>query len=298
MISQKDELELGKNEWSIRVCDKLLPVIKDHIQEIFESTKMIAMETRQMKDYLKSFMQALKGIKTWNASTIEEVRKKTLAAVQCPCFEDMLTATFIAQIKVLSTVRCNPKPRKIDIQFPSIDLFIHKVYTDCAGCIYYHAYLYNINDTPLQRMKNSANISQLLTETIKKTIRDFIPIEQLLRSYLENSKESFEEVTEIREVIAEDPPLPPAPLAVETTNQPYIPTSQQPTFYSPDPPAPSQIQQPPLYAPVPQPQPQLVPTPSLVAAPAPALVAAPASALGIDSLLSLNDVLDVSTDMF
>jgi hypothetical protein len=89
--------------------------------------------------------------------------------------------------------------KKIDIDIPKIDDFIHKIYINSARKLYQNVYLFEKFIPPLQIQKNNRELEIIVNECILNTIRENIPVDNILRAYLD---ETIEE--EIEEDIKEE----------------------------------------------------------------------------------------------
>ena len=98
---------------------------------------------------------------------------------------------------------CRSKTEKIDITIPKLNEFIHNVYIHTARKLYKSIYLFELNIPPLQKQKYNREFEILIQESILNAIRDSIPIESILRAYMDESIE--EQVTEeIKEEVIMD----------------------------------------------------------------------------------------------
>jgi hypothetical protein len=106
-------------------------------------------------------------------------------------------------------MRVGQKQKKIDITIPKLDDFIHKTYINVARKIYKNIYLFELDIPPLQAQKNNREIEIIVQECVINTIRDSIPVETILKAYMDETVE--EDVTEeikediIEEKITEEP---------------------------------------------------------------------------------------------
>jgi len=101
-------------------------------------------------------------------------------------------------------MRVGTKQKKINIDVPNLDTFIHKAYINTARKLYNNVYLYE-SAAPLQVQKNHRELEIIIQEYILNTIRESIPVETILRAYMDETME--EEVTEEikEEVIVPEP---------------------------------------------------------------------------------------------
>jgi hypothetical protein len=96
------------------------------------------------------------------------------------------------------------KQKKIDINIPKLDDFIHKIYINGARKIYKNIYLFEINIPPLQVQKHNRELEIIVQECILNTVRESIPVESILRAYMDETVEE-DVVEEIKEQEIEDP---------------------------------------------------------------------------------------------
>ncbi len=102
-------------------------------------------------------------------------------------------------------MRVGNKQKKIDINIPSLNDFIHKAYINTARKLYKNIYLYEKNITPLQIQKHNREIELIVREEILNSIRENIPVEDILKVYLDETIEEDIQVEEKEEIISTDP---------------------------------------------------------------------------------------------
>jgi hypothetical protein len=99
-------------------------------------------------------------------------------------------------------MRVGQKQKKIDINIPKLDDFIHKAYINVARKIYKNVYLFELNSPPLQVQRHNRELETIVQECILNAVRESIPIEHILKAYMD---ETVEEVVteEIKEQVVE-----------------------------------------------------------------------------------------------
>ena len=98
--------------------------------------------------------------------------------------------------------------RKIDIDIPKLNVFIHKTYINIARKLYKNIYLFDQDSSPLQKQKNNREFEIIIRECIVDTIRSSIPTDRILRAYMsEKMEEEIEEETQKEEVKKELAPI-------------------------------------------------------------------------------------------
>lgn len=187
-------LNESRNEWCSRLVSIFTPLVIEGFRSIFNESWKMCVDNDEISKYLMTFQNLLVRIPKWNATIIEEERKRIIERSSCNYLEDLITCVHIIQLKVLTSIRVGNKQKKIDISIPKLDNFIHKVYIHSARKIYSNVYLFEKGVTPLQLQKNNRELELLIQESIMITIRDSIPTESIIRAYLDESVEQEEEV--------------------------------------------------------------------------------------------------------
>ena len=197
-------LHESKNEWSSRLVTILTPLLIDGYKYILEEAIHLCKENDEMEKYLMTFQNFISRIPKWNPSIIENETKRMREKSGCVYLEDLITCVHIIQLKILTAMRVGQKQKKIDINIPKLDDFIHKVYINGARKLYKNIYLFEIKVTPLQAQKNNREIEILIQESILNTIRESIPVENILKAYMDETVEE-DVVEEVKEEIIEEP---------------------------------------------------------------------------------------------
>ena len=196
-------LHESKNEWCARLITLLTPLIVDGYKSILDEAINLCKTNDEMDKYLMTFQNFISRIPKWNPSIIETERKRICDKSGCVYLEDLITCVHIIQLKILTAMRVGQKQKKIDINIPKLDDFIHKVYINVARKIYRNVYLFEQDLLPLQIQKHNRELEILIQEGILNTIRDSIPVEAILKQYMEQTIEE-DVVEEIKEQIVED----------------------------------------------------------------------------------------------
>lgn len=179
----------SKNEWCARLVSLLTHHIVIGMDSIFKEALTICINEKEENKYLMTFQNLLCAIPNWNPTIIEQETKRIETNSGCTYLEDLITCVHIIQLKALTCIRVGQKSKKIDINIPSVNTFIHTIYINVARKLYTNVYLYEKDLYPLQIQKNKHEIEFLVKEAILLTIRDNIPVEKILQSYMEESEE-------------------------------------------------------------------------------------------------------------
>jgi hypothetical protein len=197
-------LHESRNEWTSRLVTILTPLIIEGLKSIFDEANKLCKENGENAKYLLTFQNFISRVPHWNASIIETERKRICERSGCSYLQDLITCTHIIQLKLLTAIRAGNKQKKIDIVIPKLDDFIHKTYIHVARKIYKNVYLFEIGIPPLQTQKNNRELEIIIQECILNSIRESIPVEAILRAYMDESVEE-EVIEEVKEQVIEDP---------------------------------------------------------------------------------------------
>ena len=200
-------LSESKNEWCSRLVDTLTPAIIEGLRSIYNESLKLCIESDEEEKYLMTFQTFLSRIPQWNENIIQAERERIEKSSNCSYLEELITCVHIIQLKALTCVRVGQKQKKIDIDIPSKDAFIHKIYINSARKIYTNIYLFEKDIEPLQIQKNGRELELIIKECILTSIRDTMPVDKILMAYIEETNEDeviVEEKIINQEVIVED----------------------------------------------------------------------------------------------
>ena len=196
----------SKNEWSIILMNYLTPHIVDGFRSIFNESVQLCTENDEEEKYLMTFQNLLARIPKWNQSIIDTEKKRIVELCNCSYLEDILTCVHIIQLKILSCVRVGSETKKVSIDIPDFSVFIHQAYTNIARKLYSNIYLFEIDIQPLETQKRNREFEHIVQTCIMNTIRDRIPIETLLRQYIDETQEV--ETTKVEKIVEKPAPVP------------------------------------------------------------------------------------------
>jgi hypothetical protein len=197
-------LHESKNEWGSRLITILTPLVIEGYKSILDESIKLCKDNREDDKYLMTFQNLISRIPKWNSQIIESERKRICNKSGCNYLEDLVTCVHIIQLKILTAMRVGQKQKKIDINVPKLDDFIHKTYINVARKVYKNVYLFEISIPPLQIQKNYRELEIIVQECILNTLRESIPVEAILKAYMDETIEE-DVVEEIKEQITEEP---------------------------------------------------------------------------------------------
>ena len=173
-------------------------------KSILDESIKLCKENNERDKYLMTFQNLVSRIPKWNTQIIETERKRICDKSGCNYLEELITCVHIIQLKILSSMRVGQKQKKIDINIPKMDEFVHKTYINVARKVYKNVYLFEVGIQPLQIQKNYREIEIIVQECILNTVRESIPVEANLKAYMDETVEE-DVVEEVSEQITEEP---------------------------------------------------------------------------------------------
>ena len=197
-------LHESKNEWGARLLTILTPLIVEGLKSIFDESYNLCKSNNEHDKYLMTFQNFISRIPNWNVNVIEQETKRIIEKSHCGYLEELITCVHIIQLKLLTSMRVGQKQKKIDISIPKLSDFIHKTYINVARKIYKNVYLFENKIPPLQIQKNNRELEIIIQECILNTIRDSIPIENILKAYMDETVEE-DVIEDIKEEIIHQP---------------------------------------------------------------------------------------------
>jgi len=195
----------SKNEWSILLINLITSHIIDGFRSIFNEAIQLCQTNDEPDKYLMTYQNLLSRIPNWNQTIIQTEKDRIIAKSKCSYLEDLITCVHIIQLKLLSCVRVGSENKKINIDIPDFTFFLHKIYINIARKLYSNIYLFEIDITPLEQQRRNREFELLVQTSIMNTIRDNLPVENLLRQYIDETQEV--NVNKV-ETVVENKPLP------------------------------------------------------------------------------------------
>jgi hypothetical protein len=164
-----------KNEYIEHLQDILSIPIAKKVQELFNDKKS-----------LKEFQSELVLIKKWNNNIVKDEYKRIIKITKCKYFENLIKIIIITSIKI-KIYEYKDYFDNIKIKIPEPEDFLHKCYINVSLYCWKNAYLFNKKNIRDSEIQNNLNIiEENIRYIIKKTLRDYIPINDILEQIQNN----------------------------------------------------------------------------------------------------------------
>ena len=197
-------LNESRNEWCARLVNILAPMMAEGFRSIFDEAWKLCEQNNETGKYLMTFQNFLSRVPKWNATIIEQETRRIVDRSGCGYLADLVTCVHIIQLKSLTCMRVGSKQKKVDIDIPQLNDFIHKVYVHCARKLYTNVYLFERGIPPLTIQKNMRETEIIIKECILDSIRESIPLELILKTYMDETIEDHTEIKMKEEIVSQE----------------------------------------------------------------------------------------------
>jgi len=167
----------AERKFMIKLCNAMTPVMIDAFYDMYKK----AIEVSKGRQTLIHYQTLLQEVPHWNNTIVKQHADAIIKS--CSMFPNLLAAVFVISVKIMSAVRISSDSKKINIKLPSNDVFVHSCYIAAAKSLYEDPYVVvdKMSDQD-RRVKMGARF----TDLIKEVVDDFIPVQQILDTYIPN----------------------------------------------------------------------------------------------------------------
>jgi len=194
----------SRNEFTARLVNILTPHVIEGVRSIFDEAWKLCADNDEESKYLMTFQNFLSRVPKWNATIIEQECTRIKERSSCNYIEELIACVHVVQLKSLTCMRVGMKNKKVNVDVPKATDFVHNVYINVARKLYTNVYLFERNVHSLQAQRNRREIEIIVQECIMNAMRDTIPIEKLLKIYMDPTIEEDVEISETTNVISRE----------------------------------------------------------------------------------------------
>lgn len=168
----------AKKEYLGQLCKLMCPVMIEAFHQMYTEASKISKGRKVLLQYQK----LLKEVPNWNDHIVKQNTDD--ASRTCGWFSDLLAAVFVSFVKILSSVRLKTDNKKISIKLPTNELFVHTCFINAAKDLYRDPYIYEEEQNEHAR---ELNLMHRFSICIEATIKELLPIQQILETYMKQS---------------------------------------------------------------------------------------------------------------
>ncbi len=179
----------AQDEFTLQLVDALAPPVLQGFRDILDSSIELCKEQGEEEKYLMTFQNTLARIPGWNASVIAAEVERITQATQIGYLPDLVTGVHIIHLRILSSVRVGHKPKRIEIDPPDFDEFVHRVYCEAGRKMWTYTYLFRRDVTALEQQRNMHECEKIIRDCVVAAVRASMPIETVLRAYIDEAED-------------------------------------------------------------------------------------------------------------
>lgn len=134
-----------------------------------------------------TFQRKLELIPSWNQETVEAEFSRICEKSRCNYLDNLIRKVFIYNTQILTAADSVPN-RNIRVKVPRGDRFVHRCYITCARAFWESAWLLDDRDEFINKLEQAKNLHKaykLICTSIENTIREMLPIEDIVSSQFE-----------------------------------------------------------------------------------------------------------------
>ena len=181
----------AKGEYTKKLIRHLKKTYMASILKIYDESKENCLNYHEDEKILITFQEMLSEIVDWDDNKKTEFMDDIISSSKCDWLEDLVTAVFILHTKILATIRSENPPKKVNINIPEIKDFLHQCFIEIAREIWKHAYLFQETSDSCVYQQNYNKCEELICNSIGETIRDMLPVKEMLRDHLNTFDSEF-----------------------------------------------------------------------------------------------------------
>ena len=197
---------LAKEEYTTLLTEFLWPQLYRGFKRIWIAAKNDAKINHKPYDLMKYFQTRLESIAGWNQFVIDAeyndiCSQPDQVESDKTCHEYLkylLDAVFVASTKVLSSIRLKEELDTIPLSVPDPKIFIHRCYLNAARKFWREWDLFDDRDYRVSRHQQQRNMHrciEIIGASIHATIRELLPIRDILKQTLKQGLPNTNEAT-------------------------------------------------------------------------------------------------------
>lgn len=180
------DTDFAKTQLREHLGGLLISPVAEGFWSIYETAKELCKRNEQMDQVLRTFQNMLTKIPEWSGSTLTTEVDRIVKTTKCTYLDDLLMGVFIAYMKSFASLHYRGSSSHVDIDFdrPTMEKFIHELYTHSARQLWQVAYLFKtIGVTSEQQARNRRDIEGHINTSLEYVIRSFLPWQSIAKQF-------------------------------------------------------------------------------------------------------------------
>lgn len=179
---------VARQEYTAVLVEFLFPPIYMGFRQMWFGAKQDAREKHEPRKIFYYFQKRLEYVAAWNQHVID-TEFKSICEKEEGCeawLNKMIDIVFVANVKVLSSIRLQNELNTIPLSVPEAKVFVHRCYLNAARRFWVEYNLFDDRPT-VSSAKQSANFvraEDIIRSSIHAAIRDLLPLKAILNETL------------------------------------------------------------------------------------------------------------------
>jgi hypothetical protein len=178
----------ARNEYLKQLATWIVPPLVEFFRNQYN-----LIGTTAGKRAMSEFQKWCSEIPRWNQDIIDTNVTDLLESCRCDYVQELMTAVFIAHTKMLTAIRVSSKHKKLQINIPKLNHFLHRVFIECARSFWKAPFLFNEELSLIDKQKNVLQAESMCTEALSGAVRSLLPVKSILNDYLNEDDSSSSE---------------------------------------------------------------------------------------------------------
>ena len=141
--------------------------------------------TENSKEPMMRFQEKLEEVVDWDEKTMIKVTDRCIHKSSCKFLDNLITAVFVAHMKILLSIKNANKKDRYKVQVPTPNKFLYECMMQCSREFWKSPYLFYQNEsqnkiTKVQIQKNLRQAEDIISSAIRNTIRGMLPVKEIL----------------------------------------------------------------------------------------------------------------------
>lgn len=179
----------AQDEFTIQLVDAVAPPVLQGFCSMLKAATALCIEQGEEEKYLMAFQNMIARIPGWNTSLISKEVERITDISQVGYLPDLVVGVHIIHLRIMSSVRVGHGPKRIEIDPPDFNKFVHRVYCEAGRKMWTYAYLFRKDVSDLEHQRNMHECEKIVRECVVAAVRSSMPVETILRAYIDEAEE-------------------------------------------------------------------------------------------------------------
>ena len=145
-------------------------------------------------DPMMRFQDKLEDVVDWDEKSMIQKTDKCISKTGCKFLDDLIVAVFVAHMKILISIKNDNTKGQYKLQVPTTNKFVYECLLQCSREFWKSPYIFYQNELEnkikkVQIQKNLRQAEDIISTTIKNTIRAMLPVKEIVGDVFEYDKD-------------------------------------------------------------------------------------------------------------